>query len=159
MSADDAAEAVLPCCGSRAWAAGLVARRPLDAAGLFAASDDVWRGLDVAAWQEAFDSHPRIGQTHAKAATAVSLEWSGGEQRGVDDAGDAVKTELAEANREYERKFGRIFIVCATGKSAAEMLAILRERLKNDAATELAEAVEQQRLITGLRLRKWLSLD
>ena len=159
MEAEAAAAAVLPCCGSWAWARGLAARRPLGAEELFAASDAVWLSLDQAGWQEAFDSHPRIGQGHAKAATAASLKWSGGEQRQVDSAADAVKAELAAANREYEEKFGRIFIVCAAGKSAETMLGLLRARLANDAATELREAVEQQRQITRLRLRKWLGFD
>jgi 2-oxo-4-hydroxy-4-carboxy-5-ureidoimidazoline decarboxylase len=74
----------------------------------------------------------------------------------VGDAEDAVKDVLADANREYERRFNRIFIVCATGKSAPEILEILRRRLKNDAETELHEAAEQQRQITEIRLRKWL---
>jgi 2-oxo-4-hydroxy-4-carboxy-5-ureidoimidazoline decarboxylase len=78
------------------------------------------------------------------------------EQKEVADAGYAVKIALAEGNREYEHKFGRIFIVCATGKSAAELLEILRRRLQNDARTELHEAAEQQRQITQIRLRKWL---
>ena len=158
-SAEAAEAAVLPCCGSRAWARGLAALRPLDAERLFAASDAVWWSLSESDWQEAFDSHPRIGQAHAKAATAESLAWSGGEQRQVDSAAETVKAELAAANREYEEKFGRIFIVCATGKSAETMLELLRNRLRNEAATELREAAEQQRQITRLRLRKWLSLD
>src|ERR1017187_3949230 len=85
-----------------------------------------------------------------------SVEWSAQEQRNVGDAEDAVKNALGDANREYERRFNRIFIVCATGKSAPEILEILRRRLKNDAETELHEAAEQQRQITEIRLRKWL---
>ena len=82
--------------------------------------------------------------------------WAMQEQKEVADAGDAVKIALAEENREYEHKFGRIFIVCATGKSAAELLEILRRRLQNDVGTELYEAAEQQRQITRIRLKKWL---
>jgi 2-oxo-4-hydroxy-4-carboxy-5-ureidoimidazoline decarboxylase len=74
----------------------------------------------------------------------------------VEDAAAAVKRALMEANREYERRFDRIFIVCATGKSAPEILEILRRRLNNDAETELHEGAEQQRQITQIRLRKWL---
>ena len=77
------------------------------------------------------------------------------EQKKVAEAGDAVKIALTEGNREYEKKFGRIFIVCATGKSAAELLEILRRRLQNEARPELYEAAEQQRQITQIRLRKW----
>lgn len=72
------------------------------------------------------------------------------------EADAAVKSALADGNREYERRFGRIFIVCATGKSAGEILEILQQRLKNDPQSELLEAVEQQRQITELRLRKWI---
>ena len=89
-------------------------------------------------------------------AAAQSVEWSAQEQRKVGDAEAALKIALADANREYERRFGRIFIVCATGKSAAEILGILQRRLNNDAEAELHEAAEQQRQITEFRLKKWL---
>jgi 2-oxo-4-hydroxy-4-carboxy-5-ureidoimidazoline decarboxylase len=122
-----------------------------------AASDEVWRNLSESDWMEAFNSHPRIGESNAPATSAQpSSAWAMQEQKNVADAGDAVKIALAEGNREYEKKFGRIFIVCATGKSAAELLEILRRRLQNDDATELHEAAEQQRQITQIRLRKWL---
>ena len=156
MSASEAAQAILPCCGSLAWAAKLAGMRPFAAfEDLSAASDAVWWGLPVVDWQQAFDSHPRIGQGHAKAATAKSLAWSEGEQAAA-NPDDAARAALALGNAAYEKKFGRIFIVCATGKSAAEMLGILQGRMQNDDATEMREAAEQQRLITQLRLRKWL---
>jgi len=149
---------ILPCCGSRAWADGMVARRPLpDEVALETASDDIWRGLAESDWLEAFRSHPRIGESRAqKAASLQSAAWSEQEQRSVADASDSVKIALAEANRDYERRFNRIFIVCATGKSPAEILKILQRRLENDEPTELQEAAEQQRQITQIRLRKWL---
>jgi 2-oxo-4-hydroxy-4-carboxy-5-ureidoimidazoline decarboxylase len=87
---------------------------------------------------------------------AQSVEWSAQEQRNVGEAEAAVKKALANENREYERRFNRIFIVCATGKSAQEILEILRSRLDNDSDTELHEAAEQQRQITQIRLKKWL---
>ena len=106
---------------------------------------------------EAFASHPRIGESRApQSASARSAAWSTQEQRTAAAADDIVKIELAEANREYERRFGRTFIVCATGKSGPEILRILRERLQNDESKELREAAEQQRQITQIRLRKWL---
>jgi 2-oxo-4-hydroxy-4-carboxy-5-ureidoimidazoline decarboxylase len=152
-----AAEEILPCCGSRAWAAELAARRPIaDEDHLLISSDAVWVGLPEAAWQEAFDSHPRIGQQKAKAATETSLGWSASEQSAAMSADDAAKLALAEGNRLYEEKFGRIFIVCASGRSATEILAILEARMKNDAVAELHEAAEQQRQITQLRLQRWL---
>ena len=159
-SVDEAMQAILPCCGSKAWAQGMVARRPLaDEAALVAASDETWRSRTQADWMEAFHSHPRIGERSSlepQSQTARSVEWSAQEQRDLADAEAAVKLALADANREYERRFNRIFVVCATGKPAAEILEILRRRLKNDAETELHEAAEQQRQITEIRLRKWL---
>ena len=153
-----ATEAILPCNGSVAWAIALVNARPFETPErLFAASDKVWLALSPSDWQQAFDSHPRIGEHKAKAATEQSLKWSADEQSAA--AMDAATEDaFAAANKEYEQKFGRILIVCAAGKSAAEMLAHLKARLANDAVTELSEAVEQQRQITQLRLRKWLNI-
>jgi 2-oxo-4-hydroxy-4-carboxy-5-ureidoimidazoline decarboxylase len=160
LSAPAAAAAILPCNGSRAWADQLAALRPFQTAFDFTCTADiVWRALPAADWQQAFDSHPRIGERHAKAATPQSLQWSSGEQSAAQLTQLSKDTEaaLAAANLAYEEKFGRIFIVCATGKTAAEMLAILQHRLTNDPQTELREASEQQRQITQIRLRKWLS--
>jgi 2-oxo-4-hydroxy-4-carboxy-5-ureidoimidazoline decarboxylase len=155
----DATEVILPCNGSIAWAIGMVNARSFETPEeLFAASDKVWLALPPHDWQQAFDSHPRIGEHKAKAATEQSLKWSVGEQSAA--AIDvATEDKLAAANHEYEQKFGRIFIVCASGKTAAQMLAILKARLANDDATELKEAAEQQRQITQLRLRKWLKIS
>jgi OHCU decarboxylase len=151
---------ILPCCGSRAWADEMVARRPLpNDAALLAAADETWRSLAESDWLEAFRSHPRIGESQApKAVLPQSAAWSEQEQRGAADVGDSVKSALAEGNRDYERRFSRIFIVCATGKSPEEILKILQRRLENDERTELHEAAEQQRQITQLRLRKWLQI-
>jgi len=160
LDAASAAREVVPCCGSSAWAEGLAALRPFaDAQELFAASDRIWTPLSEPAWREAFDSHPRIGQQHARSATAQSLSWSSAEQRAAMSDEDATKLALAEGNRQYEERFGRIFIVCASGKSAAEILAILNDRLNNTPAAELLEAAEQQRQITQLRLRRWLGVS
>jgi 2-oxo-4-hydroxy-4-carboxy-5-ureidoimidazoline decarboxylase len=155
---EEAVERILPCNGSRAWAAQIAALRPFATAfELTCTADIIWRQLPEHDWQQAFDSHPRIGELHAKSATVASLGWSAGEQSAA-NPDDTAKAALAAANRAYEQKFGRIFIVCATGKSAAEMLAILNLRMSNDPATELREAAEQQRRITQLRLRKWLGM-
>jgi 2-oxo-4-hydroxy-4-carboxy-5-ureidoimidazoline decarboxylase len=158
LSVEQATGAILPCCGSKAWARGMAARRPLrDEPALLLASDETWRNLAHSDWLEAFQSHPRIGESHTgQVAPAQAAAWSAGEQKGVADADAAVKIALAQGNREYERRFGRIFIVCATTKSATEILEMLRRRLQNDAETELREAAEQQRQITQIRLRKWL---
>jgi OHCU decarboxylase len=162
LSVNEAMKVILPCCGSKAWARGMVARRPvIDETALLALSADTWRNLTRSDWMEAFQSHPRIGESRPplvehQPRSAQSVEWSTQEQRSMGDADAAAKIALAEANREYERRFDRIFIVCATGKSAAEILEILQRRLKNDAETELQEAAEQQRQITEIRLKKWL---
>ncbi|MEI9977891.1 MAG: 2-oxo-4-hydroxy-4-carboxy-5-ureidoimidazoline decarboxylase [Edaphobacter sp.] len=153
-----AASEILPCCGSEAWAEALTAARPIaDEPTLLQASTRIWHTLSEAAWQQAFDSHPRIGQQHAQHATEQSLRWSTQEQSKAATTTDTTKQALAEANHRYEEKFHRIFIVCATGKSSAEILAILESRMHNDPATELREAAEQQRQITELRLQKWLN--
>jgi len=160
LAADEATCEILPCCGSQAWAEKLAAQRPFSTPeSLFVVSDAVWLSLPEADWQQAFDSHPRIGQRHAQAATAQSLNWSSGEQRvAMASQDDAAKMALAEGNREYEAKFGRIFLVCASGKSTQEILTILRTRMGNTPEQELREAVDQQRQITQLRLRRWLGI-
>ena len=159
LSAIDAASEILPCCGSNAWAAAMASKRPLqNDAALLAACDEIWRGLGEADWLEAFRSHPRIGESHAeKAVGAQSSAWSEQEQLKATTADEAVKTALKWGNREYEQKFGRIFIVCATGQSASEILEILRRRLHNDDAAELQQAAEEQRQIMRIRLNKWIA--
>ena len=151
---------IVACCGAAAWSAMLAERRPFpDEASLLAASDEAWLSLAPSDWLEAFRSHPRIGETSAKASMpAQSASWSRQEQDGVSTSTEPVKATLADANRAYEQKFGHIFIVCAAGKSAVEILAILRRRMQNDEDTELRDAAEQQRQITQLRLKKWLGI-
>jgi 2-oxo-4-hydroxy-4-carboxy-5-ureidoimidazoline decarboxylase len=158
LDAESATREVLPCCGSSAWAAQLTAKRPIaDELSLLETSSAVWFSLPEEAWQQAFDTHPRIGQKHAQTqATEKSLRWSAQEQHTALSEDEAAKLALEEANRHYEQRFGRIFIVCASGKSAREILSILDQRMTNDASTELREAAEQQRQITELRLRRWL---
>lgn len=160
LPSDAAASQILPCCGSQMWADKLAAQRPFSSPeSLFAASDAVWLALPEADWQQAFDSHPRIGQQRARAARAQSLSWSSSEQStAMSSQDEAAKLALAEGNREYEAKFGRIFLVCASGRSIAEILTILRARMSNSPEQELREAVEQQRRITQLRLRRWLGV-
>lgn len=150
VSAGEAEAMLLPCCGSRAWTRRMAESRPFrDAGEVMGTSDRIWRSLGREDWLEAFAAHPRIGER--------GDQRSQREQAGALDAGADVLAELAEANRAYESRFGHLFIVCATGKSAAEMLAILRERLGNDPETELRVAAEEQRKIMNLRLEKLLS--
>jgi 2-oxo-4-hydroxy-4-carboxy-5-ureidoimidazoline decarboxylase len=162
LDTSTAAETILPCNGSRTWADQLAALRPFDSPfDLTCTADIIWRALPASDWQQAFDSHPRIGERHAKAATLQSLQWSNSEQSAAQLTQQSTDTEaaLVVANLAYEEKFGRIFIVCASGKRATEILAILNARLDNTAAAELLEAAEQQRQITQLRLRRWLGVS
>jgi allantoicase len=150
MSAGEVEAELLACCGSRAWARRMAEGRPFQsAADLKQKSDQIWRSLGRENWLEAFAAHPRIGE---KGGFKSQQEQAGA-------LGAAVKTlaELAAANREYESRFDHIFIVCATGKSAEEMLGLLRARLDNDPETELRVAAEEQRKITNLRLEKLLA--
>jgi 2-oxo-4-hydroxy-4-carboxy-5-ureidoimidazoline decarboxylase len=160
LDAEEAIREILPCCGSSRWAERLVARRPFASPEeLCNISDAVWAALGDADWREAFDSHPRIGEHHARTATARSLAWSSEEQNAAASSGDGVKLLLAEANQRYEEKFGRIFIICAAGKGSEEILAILEQRMQNSPAKEMLESAEQQRQITQLRLRRWLGVS
>ena len=147
----------MACCGARRWAAAMVALRPLKSVGeLSTAADRIWGTMEKADWMEAFDCHPRIGERKAAHASRKSAAWSQQEQSSAETAAERVLAELAEGNARYEQRFGFTYIVCATGKSAEEMLAILNRRLSSDRSDELREAAEQQRQITQIRLRKWL---
>jgi len=150
LPAGEAAARLLPCCGSRAWARRMAEGRPFQGlADLQKESDRIWWSLGGEDWREAFAAHPRIGERGSR--------WSEAEQAGARGADARTLGELIEANRVYETRFGHIFIVCATGKSAAEMLGLLRARLNNDPGTELRVAAEEQRKITHLRLEKLFS--
>lgn len=156
---DAATAALLSCCAATRWAKSLVAQRPFASEdALFAASDRVWATMQKEAWMQAFRAHPRIGERKVEHATAQSKQWSSQEQSSVAQAQSAILAELASGNRQYEEQFDFTYIVCATGKSAEEMLEILRRRLNSDRDTELREAAEQQRQITQIRLRKWLQV-
>jgi allantoicase len=137
------------CCASSKWIAGMTIGRPFsDWNELVAASDRVASDLTPEDWQEAFRGHPRIGETREGA------RWSSDEQSGTRAASGENMEALASGNREYEQKFGHVFLICATGRSADEMLANLRQRMKNDPATEMRVAADEQRKITALRLEK-----
>jgi OHCU decarboxylase len=152
-----ALSAMIACCGAKRWAQAMVKLRPLaNVQELSAAADRVWSTMEGPDWMEAFACHPRIGERKAAHAVARSVAWSAQEQSSTGLAAERVLTELAEGNALYEERYGFTYIVCATGKSAEEMLAILNRRLASDRATELREAAEQQRQITQIRLGKWL---
>lgn len=154
----EAIDAMIACCGAQRWAEAMVALRPIaDAAELSEKADREWSRMEEADWMQAFACHPRIGERKAAQATAKSSAWSSQEQASAANAGEQVLEELAQGNALYEERYGFTYIVCATGKSAEEMLAILKRRLVSDRETELREAAEQQRQITQIRMRKWLA--
>ena len=152
-----ALEAMVACCAARRWAQAMVALRPFSGIeSLSLTADEVWSTMEESDWMEAFAAHPRIGERKAASAGATSEAWSVQEQLSAASAAQQVVSDLAEGNAQYEERFGFTYIVCATGKSAEEMLAILQRRLGNTRETELREAAEQQRQIMQIRLGKWL---
>jgi OHCU decarboxylase len=170
-----AIDGLLRCCGSTRWAQRVAAARPFaNVEQLVATADTVWSSLDRSDWLEAFAAHPRIGERPVSsgagrageaggvgeaggASRASGAKWAEHEQAGTRSANDEQRARLVAQNREYEARFGHIFIVCAAGKSAGEMLALLTERLTNQPAQELRVAAEEQRKITRLRLAKLLA--
>ena len=162
LSMEEAQAELLKCCGSTNWARRMTQQRPFPTGGdamrrLLDSADRVWWDLGREDWLEAFSRHPRIGEkAAAKDASAETRRWSEEEQSGTRSAREQVLAALAKANRAYEQRFGYVFIVCATGKSSEEMLALLQQRLQNDPAAELRMAAEEQRRITHLRLQKLL---
>jgi OHCU decarboxylase len=149
----------LKCCGSGNWARSMAAERPFsNVEQLIETADRIWRSLDSQDWLEAFHSHPKIGER--KSATVTSTEaqkWSESEQAGTREAAKQTMEDLAELNRQYEEKFGHIFIVCATGKTSEEMLDNLRSRINNNPSAELRIAAGEQAKITRLRLHKLIN--
>ena len=153
----DAFTPILACCGSHAFASGVARNRPysnLDS--LLIEADTVWWGLKKNDWLESFACHPRIGESAATTSHQFSA-WSTEEQSRARTAAESILDSIARKNREYEARHGFIYIVCANGRSAEELLAILDHRLHNTTEVELREAAEQQRQITHLRIRKWLA--
>jgi len=141
------------CCGSAAWARAMAAARPFASVDAMAgAGDAIWRSLTPVDWLEAFAAHPKIGEQ-------ARTSWSAREQAGMQAADGGVRHRLAAGNTEYQSRFGYIFIICATGKTAADMLAALEARLSNDPAVELRVASEEQRKIARLRLAKLMDGD
>jgi 2-oxo-4-hydroxy-4-carboxy-5-ureidoimidazoline decarboxylase len=152
-----ALDAMLSCCGALRWANAMIAQRPIaDEKGIQNFADLAWDGMCEADWLEAFACHPRIGERDTTHLSTQSSMWSQQEQSSVESAADATLGQLAESNALYESKFGFTYILCASGKTPEEMLAILTRRLNRNRASELREAAEQQRLIMHIRLRKWL---
>lgn len=150
----DAQALLMRCCGSARWVDAMLARRPFgDDASLLSAARDVWFSLDASDWRDAFSHHPKIGDRDAlRTRFAATRSLSEREQAGVSGAADGILDALAEGNAAYERRFGFIFIVCATGKTAEEMLGLLCSRIDNDPTREIQIAAAEQAKITALRL-------
>ena len=138
------------CCGSERWAAAMTGRRPYGTTDeLYRSAEDMWWSLEAADWLEAFSHHPRIGER--------ATGWAKEEQAGVGPASRSAMEAIAALNREYEQRFNHVFLICATGKCADEMLSEVRRRLTNDPAPELRIAAAEQAQITRLRLEKLLT--
>jgi 2-oxo-4-hydroxy-4-carboxy-5-ureidoimidazoline decarboxylase len=152
----DARQMLQTCCGSSRWIDRMLARRPFGSqAALLSAARDEWFSLAREDWLEAFSHHPKIGDREAlRQRFAGTRHLSAREQSGVDGASDSVLEALTAGNHAYEEKFGHIFIICATGKSATEMLGLLRSRLGNDPDVELRIAAAEQAKITEIRLNE-----
>lgn len=153
------AEALNRCCGATNWVSAMSAAFPLpDQEALFSAAHTIWNNLTEADWREAFTHHPKIGDVSAlREKFASTSTWAAGEQGAVKHASEATLAALAAGNARYEQKFGYIFIVCATGKTADEMVALLEARLPNSPEVEIRIAAGEQAKITQLRLEKLLS--
>jgi 2-oxo-4-hydroxy-4-carboxy-5-ureidoimidazoline decarboxylase len=158
LPTDQTQQALERCCGARAWVERMCAARPFGSRdALFAAAERIWRSLSASEWREAFAHHPRIGDVDSlRKRFASTAGWAAAEQSGAAAASEATLSALAEGNRAYEEKFGYIFIVCATGKSADQMLALLEARLPNDPEREIENAAEEQMKITRIRIEKLL---
>ena len=155
---DDAAagEQFRKCCGAEAWVTAMASQRPfVDGAALRTCAERCFDELAPDAWIAAFHSHPRIGDLNSlRMRLAGNKQWSAGEQAGMNASEETTIQRLAEGNKVYDERFGYPFIVCATGRTAADMCAILYQRLENAPAAELAIAADEQRKITLLRLEK-----
>ena len=159
LSEADATAAFEQCCGSAEWVERMVYSRPFESLGeVLETSDTIWEECDVDDYEEAFSHHPKIGDVESLAKKYANTKtWATGEQKGIESADHSVIEKLAEGNTAYEEKYGYIFIVNATGKSAAEMLALLETRMKNDPKDEIIIAAGEQNKITKLRLKKLLA--
>jgi len=158
LSEAHATAAFTQCCTAQRWVERMVIDRPFESLDeMLEISDRIWEECDVEDYMEAFEGHPRIGDVESLAKKYANTKgWAGGEQKGVEGADRDVIERLAKGNADYEERFGHIFIVCATGKTAAEMLALLEARMDNDPEHELQVAAGEQNRITRIRLKKLL---
>jgi len=159
LSEKEALEVLLKCCGSNHWATQVNSNRPFQRTpALMEAADTAWAACGEQDYLEAFSHHPKIGDVKSlENKFASTAQWASGEQKSVESASTSTIEKLAELNEAYASKFGFIFIVCATGKSAKEMLELLKARIYNNYADELKIAAGEQHKITIIRLNKLLS--
>ncbi len=158
LDPETAAGVLQRCCGSPQWVSQMLAARPFaNLDHVIERSEEIWWRLSEADWKEAFRCHPQIGDLASlRDKFAATATWAEGEQSGVRSASEEILQKLAEGNRMYAERFGYIFIVCATGKSAEEMLNLLNARLVNPPEIEITLAASEQAKITRLRLEKLL---
>lgn len=156
LDADGAVAELTKCCGAHNWVDRMVDARPFeDNDEMLEIAKKIWFDSTESDWLEAFTHHPKIGDVDSLSKKYSNTKtWAGKEQQGVDSATTEVIQKLADLNTRYEEKFGFIFIVCATGMSAGEMLEILESRIGNEHDEELKIATGEQHKITILRLRK-----
>lgn len=158
MPAMEAEQAFEKCCGTKAWCREMASSRPFShPTALYETADKIWNSLSPFDWKEAFSHHPRIGTVEdLQKKFPETAAWAGDEQKGVAQASSDVLSRLAKGNESYEARYGHIFLVCATGKSASEMLLILESRMGNSPEAELKIAAEEQSKITRIRLEKMI---
>jgi 2-oxo-4-hydroxy-4-carboxy-5-ureidoimidazoline decarboxylase len=151
-------ELLKQCCGSSAWVEKMLSIPPAeDLIDLFEDAEEKWYECSEKDWKEAFSHHPEIGDINSLKEKFFSRDLAEGEQSSVKEASEQILKSLAEGNKAYKKKFGYIFIVCATGKSAEEMLGLLTARLNNNPEEEIKIAMEEQNKITRIRLQKLLN--
>lgn len=149
---------LIRCCGSKDWAEQVTQSRPyINAASLYAQAEQIWNSLPRESWLEAFGHHPRIGEKQLREKFGSTAQWAEQEQKGASGASEETLAALVQGNKDYESRFGYVFLVCATGKSADELLSLLQQRLNNEPLAEIRVAAAEQAKITRLRLEKWLS--
>lgn len=154
---DQAAAALMRCCGSKRWVEGMLAARPFETdQAMYTIAEGLWDRATPTDIREALAHHPEIGADidALRRRFASTATWAEGEQAGMHGADEATIIALRNGNLRYRERFGHVFVVCATGKRADEMLVLLQARLGNDPTTELRIAASEQRKITRLRLEK-----
>ena len=157
MPVEEKRAKLFKCCGSKAWVEKMLnAPFSEDMIDLFDNAEDKWNECSEEDWKEAFNHHPQIGNTDSLPVDDPTADWAKNEQSKVDEAGEEIKQKLADANKQYKEKFGYIFVINASGKTAEEIYSQLMVRLQNSPEAEIEIAMAEQMGITRLRLEKLL---